>query len=70
MDTAGLIERFRHHPPKTADRQREHETVRARSVPAVAGGSRTSRGTTGAGRTTPPPTISAASTRSRARLAG
>lgn len=32
MDTAGLIDRFRHHPPKTIDRQREHETVRAKLV--------------------------------------
>jgi hypothetical protein len=29
MDTAGLIDRFRHHPPRTADRERDHERVRA-----------------------------------------
>lgn len=32
MDTAGLIERFRHHPPRTDGRVREHETVRAKLV--------------------------------------
>jgi hypothetical protein len=28
MDTAGLIDRFRHHPPKTADRALDHERAR------------------------------------------
>lgn len=35
MDTAGLIERFRHHPPRTQDHVREHETVRAHCVNAA-----------------------------------
>jgi hypothetical protein len=32
MDTAGLIERFRHHPPKTEERAAAHEEVRAHLV--------------------------------------
>lgn len=32
MDTASLIDRFRHHPPQTLERAKEHERVRAGCV--------------------------------------